>query len=176
MKLAWKQLLIKSLYLKLLVTVKHWGRETEVVSDWQSDLRAPNCVHAGFILALDGPLLLFLTSTFLLSPPHQLDSFHLCIPLMFFRSSSIFPSSSSSFRLASRQSPLLPSPKSLQVALWWIDAKIYIKTYESLIYTGCTHWYCDLPHTEISLTHGLLRELKRTASVKSGLSYLISLM
>lgn len=90
MKLAQKQPLIKSLYLKLLITVKHWGRETEDVSDRRSALRASNCVHAGFILTLVGPHLLLLDSTFLLSPPHQLDSFHLCIPLM--SSSSFCPS------------------------------------------------------------------------------------
>lgn len=126
MKLAWKQPLIKSLFLKLLVTVKHWGRETEGVSDWWSELQASNCVHAGFILALDGPLLLLLTSTFLLSPPHQLrllSSSHPPHIVIFFLSSSLFPSSSSSFVAASRQSHLLPSPKSLPVAVWGLTQK-----------------------------------------------------
>lgn len=99
MKLNLKQRLIKSFYLKLLVPVKHWGRETQAVSDWRSVLQASNCVHAGFILALlvlsSFSLLqlfsyLLLTSgvPFILPPP---SCPHLLPALIFlFHSSSFF--------------------------------------------------------------------------------------
>lgn len=81
-KLNLKQRLIKSFYLRLLVPVKHWGRETAAVSDWRSVLQASNCVHAGYIPRSVGPLLLLLASTFSLSPHHQRGSFHPPAPLM----------------------------------------------------------------------------------------------
>lgn len=148
MKVAWKQPLIKSLYLKLLVTVKHGGREMEDVSDWWSELQASKCVHAGFILSRVGPLLLLLPSTFLLSPfisaspscPHLLS---VLIPPLLLR--LLFCCSFKAFSFS-------PIPKVSPSSSLRTHAKIYIKTYEPLVFLNIllhTRWYCDLPHTEI---------------------------
>lgn len=141
-----------ALYLQLLITVKHWGRETEGISDRRSALWASNYVHTGFILALIGPLLL--DSTSLLSPPHQLDSFYLRIHLM--SSSSVCPLIS-----PAPPPPLLYSSfkaissSCISKLFQWLFEDRRKHTYED-IRGPCllnilllTHRYCDLPHIEI---------------------------
>lgn len=135
MKQAWKQALIKSLYLKLLVTVKHWRRERETVSDWWSVLQASNCVHVQFILADFSPLLPFLTSTFLLFPPHQLHSFQLLSPscprlfLVLIPLPWLLLLFYCSFK-ANTVKLTLPSLKSPSVALWGMTQKYIIRHFE----------------------------------------------